>query len=54
QGASQGRIPELMRDLASMGQLVKLPTRRGRAFPRVVKERPWKYPTAPKKSQSVA
>ncbi|WP_426259224.1 hypothetical protein, partial [Shigella flexneri] len=25
------------------------PTRRGRAFPRVVKERPWKYPTAPKK-----
>ncbi|ENT4644571.1 hypothetical protein ODR94_24710, partial [Escherichia coli] len=23
-------------------------------FPRVVKERPWKYPTAPKKSQSVA
>ncbi|WP_236523369.1 hypothetical protein, partial [Escherichia coli] len=22
-----------------------------RAFPRVVKERPWKYPTAPKKSQ---
>ncbi|HHV7488348.1 hypothetical protein MUW41_16445, partial [Escherichia coli] len=41
-------------DLASMGQLVKLPTRRERAFPRVVKERPWKYPTAPKKSQSVA
>ncbi|HGF6402588.1 hypothetical protein, partial [Escherichia coli] len=25
-----------------------------RAFPRVVKERPWKYPTAQKKSQSVA
>ncbi|WP_249544808.1 hypothetical protein, partial [Escherichia coli] len=25
-----------------MGQLVKLPTRRERAFPRVVKERPWK------------
>ncbi|EPZ0038653.1 hypothetical protein ACXIEH_003897, partial [Shigella flexneri] len=24
------------------------------AFPRVVKERPWKYPTAPKKSKSVA
>ncbi len=46
--ASPGRIPELMRDLASMGQLVKLPTRRERAFPRVVKERPWKYPTAPK------
>ncbi|AWV51087.1 hypothetical protein BWR58_03710 [Shigella sonnei] len=52
--AESGRIPELMRDLASMGQLVKLPTRRERAFPRVVKERPWKYPTAPKKSQSVA
>ncbi len=48
------RNPQLMRDLASMGQLVKLPTRRERAFPRVVKERPWKYPTAPKKSQSVA
>ncbi len=28
QGGSPGRIPELMRDLASMGQLVKLPTRR--------------------------
>ncbi|EOX0829699.1 hypothetical protein, partial [Escherichia coli] len=27
---------------------------RERAFPRVVKERPWKYPTAQKKSQSVA
>ncbi|HAJ4996500.1 TPA: IS4 family transposase, partial [Escherichia coli] len=52
--ASPGRIPELMRDLASMGQLVKLPTRRERAFPRVIKERPWKYSTAPKKSQSVA
>ncbi|WP_042203967.1 hypothetical protein, partial [Escherichia coli] len=26
--------------LASMGQLVKLPTRRETAFPRVVKERP--------------
>ncbi|MFO3741483.1 MULTISPECIES: hypothetical protein, partial [Klebsiella/Raoultella group] len=25
-----------------------------RAFPRVVKERPWRYPTAPKKGQSVA
>jgi putative transposase len=49
QGASPGRIPELMRDLESMGQLVKLPTRRERAFPRVVKERPWRYPTALKK-----
>ncbi|WP_171761595.1 MULTISPECIES: hypothetical protein, partial [unclassified Shigella] len=35
QGASPGRIPELMRDLASMGQLVKLPTRRGSEPPRV-------------------
>lgn len=35
----RSKKPELMRDLASMGQLVKLPTRRERAFPRVVKER---------------
>ncbi|WP_320716653.1 hypothetical protein, partial [Enterobacter bugandensis] len=28
------------------------PIRRERAFPRVVKERPWRYPTAPKKGQS--
>ncbi|WP_318767889.1 hypothetical protein, partial [Escherichia coli] len=34
--------------------LFKLPTICEWAFPRVVKERPWKYPTAPKKSQSVA
>ncbi len=53
QGASPGRIPELMRDLASMGQLVKLPTRRERAFPRVVKERPWKYPTARKRASQL-
>lgn len=54
QGASPGRIPELMRGLESMGQMVKLPGRRERSFPRVVKERPWKYPKADKKSQSVA
>ncbi|VDZ85081.1 Uncharacterised protein [Kluyvera intermedia] len=54
QGDSPGRIPELMRDLESIGQLVKLPTRGERAFPRVVKERPWRYPTAPKKGQSVS
>jgi putative transposase len=42
QGASPGRIPELMRDLESQGQMVKLPPGRERAFPRVVKERPWK------------
>ena len=54
QGASPGRSPELMRGLESMGQMVKLPGRRERSFPRVVKERPWKYPKADKKSQSVA
>ncbi|WP_434523941.1 IS4 family transposase [Photorhabdus asymbiotica] len=54
QGASSGRIPELMRDLESMAQLVKLPVRRKRAFPRVVKERPYKYRKAQKNSQSVA
>lgn len=54
QGASPGRIPELMRDIESMAQMVKLPTRRERAFARVLKERPWKYPKANKKSQSVA
>ncbi|HCL5072862.1 TPA: IS4 family transposase, partial [Salmonella enterica] len=54
QGASPGRIPELMRGLESMGQMVKLPGRRESAFPRVVKESPWKYPKADKKCQSVA
>ncbi|MCI4187948.1 IS4 family transposase [Dickeya dianthicola] len=54
QGASPGRIPELMRDLESLAQLVKLPGRRERAFPRVVKERPHKYGKAHKKCQSVA
>ncbi len=54
QGASPGRIPELMRDLESLAQLVKLPGRRERAFPRVVKERPQKYGKAHKKCQSVA
>ncbi|WP_241609395.1 hypothetical protein, partial [Rosenbergiella australiborealis] len=38
----------------SMAQMVKLPIRRERAFPRVVKERPRKYPKAQGKSQSVA
>ena len=55
QGASPGRIPSLMQDLESLAQMVKLPMRRERAFPRVVKERPWKYPKPQKKnSQSVA
>ena len=53
QGASPGRIPELMRGLESMGQMVKLPGRRERSFPRVVKERPWKYPKADKKASQL-
>lgn len=53
QGASPGRIPELMRDLASMGQLVKLPTRRERAFPRVVKERPRNTPQPRKRASQL-
>jgi putative transposase len=52
QGASPGRIPELMQDMESMAQMVKLPMRRERAFPRVVKERPWKYPKPSKKTAS--
>lgn len=52
QGASPGRIPELMRDMESMAQLVKLPGRRERAYPRVVKERPWKYPKPQSKTAS--
>ncbi|MFP9504398.1 hypothetical protein AB6D34_15925, partial [Pectobacterium brasiliense] len=35
-----------MRDLEIHGQLVKLPIRRERAFPRIVKERPQKYSKA--------
>ncbi|GKW43407.1 transposase [Pectobacterium parvum] len=54
QDASQGRHPELRQDLESMGQMVKLPIRRERAFPRVVKERLYKYRKAKKNSQSVA
>ncbi|HAX0060597.1 TPA: IS4 family transposase, partial [Escherichia coli JJ2444] len=53
QGASPGRIPELMRDLASMGQLVKLQTRRERAFPRVVKERPGNTPQPRKRASQL-
>lgn len=53
QGASPGRIPELMRDLASMGQLVKLPTRRETAFPRVVKERPGNTPQPRKRASQL-
>lgn len=52
QGASPGRIPELMRDMESMAQMVKLPIRRERAFPRVVKERPRKYGKAWNKNAS--
>lgn len=54
QGASPGGIPELLHNLEAIGQLVKLPLSRERAFPRVVKERPRKYPKAQEKSQSVA
>ncbi len=54
QGASPGRLSELMQDLESLGQMVKLPIRRERVFPRVVKERPYKYRKAKKNSQSVA
>lgn len=54
QGASPGRIPELMRDLESMGQMVRLPVRRERAFPRVVKGRPYKYKKVEKNSQPIA
>lgn len=53
QGASPGRIPELMRDLESLGQMLKLSTRRERVFPRVVKERPWKYGKAYKKASQL-
>lgn len=54
QGASPSGIPELLHNLEAIGQLVKLPLSRERAFPRVVKERPRKYPKAQEKSQSVA
>jgi putative transposase len=53
-GCFAGRIPELMRDMESMAQMVKLPTRRERAFPRMVKERPYKYRKAERKCQPVA
>jgi len=43
-----------MWDMESMAQMVKLPIRRERAFPRVVKERPRKYDKAWNKMQSVA
>ncbi|HDL8433177.1 TPA: IS4 family transposase, partial [Yersinia enterocolitica] len=52
QGASPGRIPELMRDMEIMAQMVKLPIRRERAFPRVVKERLYKYGKARNKNAS--
>jgi len=43
-------IPELLRNLESMALMVKLPIRRERAFPGVIKERPWKYPKTQKKA----
>ncbi|CAG73744.1 putative transposase (partial), partial [Pectobacterium atrosepticum SCRI1043] len=54
EGASQGRIPALVKDVASIAQMVKLPPRRERAFPRIVKERPQKYATARRKNGSQA
>ncbi|CAG75097.1 transposase for insertion sequence element IS4 (partial), partial [Pectobacterium atrosepticum SCRI1043] len=50
EGASPSRIPELVKDVASIAQMVKLPPRRERAFPRIVKERPQKYATARRKN----
>ncbi|WP_237449463.1 MULTISPECIES: hypothetical protein, partial [Pantoea] len=35
-------------------EMVRLPGRRERSFPRVVKERPYKYPTARRKNASQA
>jgi len=53
QGASPGRIPELLRNLEDMALMVKLSTRRERTFPRVVKERSWKPPKAQKKASQL-
>ncbi|KFX19411.1 transposase [Pectobacterium betavasculorum] len=50
QGALPRRIPELTRDLESIGQMVKLLIKRERAFPIVVKERPYNYRKADKKA----
>ncbi|MXP55482.1 IS4 family transposase, partial [Pantoea sp. Seng] len=54
EGASPGRIPELVKDVSSIAEMVRLPGRRERSFPRVVKERPYKYPTARRKNASQA
>jgi putative transposase len=54
EGASPGRIPELVKNVDAIAQIVKLPGRRERSFPRVVKERPWKYPTAKRRNASQA
>jgi putative transposase len=54
EGASPGRIPELVKNVDAIAQIVKLPGRRERSFPRVVKEKPWKYPTAKRKNASQA
>ncbi|WP_237449408.1 MULTISPECIES: hypothetical protein, partial [Pantoea] len=37
-----------------IAEMVRLPGRRERSFPRVVKERPYKYPTARRKNASQA
>ena len=53
-GGFTGSYPGTDAGYREHGEMVKLPTRRERAFPGVVKERPWKYPKANKKNQSVA
>lgn len=41
---SPGRIPEVINNMTAMAQAFVLPTRRERAYPRVVKKRPQRYP----------
>lgn len=54
EGASPGRIPALVNDVEMIAQMVKLPGLRERSFPRVVKEKPYKYPTIKRKNASQA
>ncbi|EJZ65001.1 putative transposase [Shigella flexneri 1485-80] len=49
QGASPGRIPELMRDLASMGQLVKYTDEKGKGLPESGKGEALEIPHSPEK-----
>ncbi len=54
QGASPGRIPELMRDLASMGQFYEITDKKGKGLPESGKGEAPEIPHRPEKSQSVA